>query len=57
MADQPQNFLKAPTYTNFQVERAPLKKQFLVKMFQKVPKNAFLAFFEKFACVAKFMLK
>ena len=54
MADQPQNFLKAPTYTNFKVERAPLKSKFLVKMFQKVPMNAFLAFFfQKLSCVAK----
>ena len=46
MAD-PEIFRKAPlasTYTNFlREERAPKKRAFLVKNFQKVPKNA--AFF------------
>ena len=38
----------APKYTNFEGERAPKKRNFLVKNFQKVPKNAFFAcFFSK----------
>ena len=46
-------FLKAPwapKYTNFEGERAPKNRDFLVKIFQKVPKNAFLDyFFQKLA--------
>ena len=44
------NFLKAPMaliYTNFEGERAPKKRDVLVKIFEKVPKNAFLACFFK----------
>ena len=37
----------APIYTYFKGERAPKKRNFLVKIFQKVPKNAFLACFFK----------
>ena len=53
----PKIFLKAPLapiYTNFEGERAPKKRDFLVKIFQKVPKNAFFGlFFQIFACGAK----
>ena len=38
----PKLFLKAPLapiYTNFEGERAPKKRDFFVKIFQKVPKN------------------
>ena len=45
MADQPQNFLKAPTYTNFNVERAPLKSNFFS---QNVPKSTEERFFGLF---------
>ena len=44
----PKFFLKAPLapiYTYFKGERAPKKRDFLVKFFQKLPKNAFLACF------------
>ena len=35
-------------------ERAPKKREFLLKIFQKVPRNAFfLAFFQNFACGAE----
>ena len=40
----PKIFLKAPLapiYTNFEGERAPKKRYFFVKIFQKVPKNGF----------------
>ena len=35
----------APIHTNFEGERAPIKRDFLVHIFQKVPNNAFLAYF------------
>ena len=38
----PNIFLKAPSapiYANFEGERAPKKRNFFVKFFQKVPKN------------------
>ena len=44
----PKTFLKAPlapTYTNFEGERAPEKCKLLVNIFQKVLKNVFLANF------------
>ena len=40
----PKIFLKAPLapiYTNFEGERAPKKRDFFVKIFQKLPKNGF----------------
>ena len=40
----PKIFLKAPSapiYTNFEGERAPKKRNFFAKIFQKVPKNGF----------------
>ena len=40
----PKIFLKAPLapiYTNFEGERAPKKRNFFGKTFQKVPKNGF----------------
>ena len=48
-----------PIYTNFEGERAPKKRSFLVKIFQKVPKNAFFDcfFFQKFACGAENVAK
>ena len=54
----PKIFLKAPLapiYTNFERERAPKKKRnFFVKIFQKVPKNGFFwLFFQKFASGAE----
>ena len=42
--DGPKIFLKAPLasiYINFEGERAQKKRDFLFKIFQKVPKNAF----------------
>ena len=48
MVMNPKTFLKAPlapTYTNFEGERAPEKCKLLVKIFQKVLKNVFLANF------------
>ena len=57
----PKNFLKvplAPIYTNFEGERAPKKRKFLVKIFQKVPENAFLAcFFKTLRTVQKVLPK
>ena len=65
-------FLKAPLapiYTNdlytfganitLRGERAPKKRNFLIKIFQKVPKNAFfgLFFFQNFACSAEILAK
>ena len=41
LVTDPKNFLKAPIYTNFEGEPAPKKRDFLVEIFQKVPKNAF----------------
>ena len=39
----------APIYTNFEGERAPKKRYFFVKIFQKVPKNGFFdCFFKNF---------
>ena len=46
----PKIFLKAPSapiYTNFEGERAPKKRNFFAKIFQKVPKNGFLTVFSK----------
>ena len=47
----PKIFLKAPLapiYTNFEGERAPKKRDFFVKIFQKLPKNGFFdCFFKK----------
>ena len=43
-------FLKAPLtpiYTNFEEERAPKQRNFLVEIFQKVPKNAISGMFFK----------
>ena len=45
---KPEIFLKAPLapiYTNFAGERAPQKRNFLMKIFQKVPKNGFFDLF------------
>ena len=52
----PKIFLKAPSAPIYLMgEREPKKRNFLVKIFQKVPKNAFLDcfFFQKFACNAE----
>ena len=47
-----------PIYTNFEGERGPKKRNFLVKIFQKVPKNAFFGlFFQIFACGAENLAK
>ena len=44
----------APMYTNFEGESAPKTRNFLVKIFQKLPKNAFLdRCFKKCGSVAK----
>ena len=46
----PKIFLKAPLapiYTNFEGERAPKKRDFVVNIFQKVSKNGFLTVFSK----------
>ena len=46
----PKIFLKAPLapiYTNFEGERAPKKRDFFVKIFQKLPKNGFFDCFFK----------
>ena len=46
----PKIFLKAPSapiYTNFEGERAPKKRDFFVKIFQKLPKNGFFDCFFK----------
>ena len=46
----PKIFLKAPLapiYTNFEGERAPKKRDFFVKIIQKVPKNGFFDYFFK----------
>ena len=46
----PKIFLKAPSapiYTNFEGERAPKKRDFFVKIFQKLPKNGFFDCFIK----------
>ena len=44
----------APIYTNFEGERAPKQRAFLVKVFQKVSKNAFFGlFFQYFASCAE----
>ena len=51
----PKVFLKAPIYTNF--ERGA-RADFLVKIFQKLPKNAFYGpFFQNFACGAENLAK
>ena len=39
-------------YTYFEGERAPKKRDFFVKIFQKVPKNGFFDYFFK-ACGAE----
>ena len=53
----PKMFLKAPMapiYTNSEGERAPKKRDFFVKIFQKVAKNwLFWQFFQKLACGAE----
>ena len=46
LVTDPKKFLKAPIFTNFE-ERAPKKRNSLVKNFQKGTKNAFLACFSK----------
>ena len=38
-------FLRNPSKKSFVGERAPKKRNFLVKIFQKVPKNALLTVF------------
>ena len=44
----------APIYTSFEGGRAPKKRNFLVKIFQKLPKNAYFGlFFPNFACRAE----
>ena len=46
----PKIFLKAPwapIYTNFEGERAPKKRDFFVKIFQKLPQNGFSDCFSK----------
>ena len=57
----PKIFLKAPLapiYTNFEGERAPKKRVFFVRNFQKVPKNGFFdLFFQKIACGAENLAK
>ena len=57
----PKCFLKAPLvpiYTNFEGGSAPKKRDFFVKIFQKVPKNGFFdLFFQKVACGPKKLAK
>ena len=57
----PKIFLKAPAapiYANFEGECAPKKRNFLVKLFQKLPINAFFGlFFQNFACGAENLVK
>ena len=55
----PKNFLKAPIYTNFEGGVRAEKPQFLVKIFQKKTKDAFvgLFFFQNFACGAEILAK
>ena len=49
-------FLKAPIYTNFEGYRAPKKRDFLVEIFQKLPKNAFFGrSFQKMTAARKKM--
>ena len=55
LVTEPKIFLKAPLTpicTNFEGEARAEKRVFLVKIFQKLPKNAFfgLFFFQNFAC-------
>ena len=54
-------FLKAPLasiYTNFEGERAPKKRDFFVKIFQKVPKNGFFdCFFKNLPAAQKILPK
>ena len=55
----PKIFLKAPLapiYTNFEEERAPKKRDFFVKIFQKVPKNGFFDCFFKNLPAAQIIL-
>ena len=52
----PKMFLKAPLariYTNFEGERAPKKRDFFVKIFQKVPKNGFFDLFFSKICLRR----
>ena len=45
-------------HTYFEGERAPKKRDFFVKIFQKVPKNGFFdLFFQKIACGAENLSK
>ena len=57
----PKNFLKAslaPTYIILMGRARRKKRNFSVKIFQKVPKNAFFGlFFQNFACSAKSLAK
>ena len=58
----PKIFLKAPLapiYTNFEGERAPKKRYFFVKIFQKVPKNGFFfyCFFKNLPAAQKTLPK
>ena len=61
MVTDPKIFLKvpsAPKYTNFAGGALAEKTQFLVKIFQKLPKNAFLTFiFQNFGCGADNLVK
>ena len=56
----PKIFLKAPLalmYTHFKGRaRAKKKRNFFVKVFQEVPKNAFFGFFQNFACGTEFLI-
>ena len=53
----PKYFQKAPSmpkYTNFEGEHEPKRRNFFIRVVQKVPKNAFFAFFfQKFASGAE----
>ena len=57
----PKIFLKAPLapiYTNFEGERAPKKRNFFDKIFQKVPKNGFFdCFFKNLPAAQKILPK
>ena len=62
LVTDPKNFLKAslgPMYTNFEGERDPKKHDFLVNIFQKVPKNASIGLFflQNFASGARNLAK
>ena len=62
MVTEPKKFSKAPlvpVYTNFDGERAPKKRDFLVNVFQKMPKKYFffVFFIQNFACGAQNLAK